>query len=395
MIRAGVGLSTRENTAEACREAAERARAGLGGFPADLCIAFVSGSHLGRQEALVGSLAAAAGTPYVVGCSGSGVLAEGRDVEGGTALGVLTVASDTMRATPFLFHDEDDHGLTAGVRLGQRLMGSRGTNDLVLVWPDPFRVRPDRLLQGLEATLGGVPVAGGAASVDGGGPQTFQWSGAEHASGAVSGVRLGGRFAHRVAVSQGCRPLGPPVRVTRGHENLVFEVDGLPAVDALRERVGDDLLSSPARVLDTLSVGILPEGTDPALRPFEFMARNIVALDEDTGVIGIADNVEEGQTLVFAVREPDAAREDLARVLGAVAAERGDYRFGLYFDCLARGRALYGRDGVDAELLGRMLPGVPILGFHCNAEIAPLRGANFLFTYTGVLVLVGEPAGHA
>ena len=45
---------------------------------------------------------------------------------------------------------------------------------------------------------------------------------------------------------------------------------------------------------------------------------------------------------------------------------------------------------MDAELLGRMLPGIPILGFFCNAEIAPMRGANALFTYTGVLVLVGD-----
>jgi small ligand-binding sensory domain FIST len=68
----------------------------------------------------------------------------------------------------------------------------------------------------------------------------------------------------------------------------------------------------------------------------------------------------------------------------------GGFKFGLYFNCLARGSSLYGREGVDSAALSRHLPGVPILGFSCNAEIAPLRGMNALLTYTGVLVLVSE-----
>ena len=65
-------------------------------------------------------------------------------------------------------------------------------------------------------------------------------------------------------------------------------------------------------------------------------------------------------------------------------------RFGLYFNCLARGTALYGEEGVDARLLSEALPGVPLVGFHCNAELAPINGVNRLLTYTGVLVVVGE-----
>jgi small ligand-binding sensory domain FIST len=51
---------------------------------------------------------------------------------------------------------------------------------------------------------------------------------------------------------------------------------------------------------------------------------------------------------------------------------------------------LYRRDGVDSELIGRAFPDLPVLGFFCNAELAPLRGQNQLFTYTGILALFGE-----
>jgi small ligand-binding sensory domain FIST len=253
-------------------------------------------------------------------------------------------------------------------------------------------VHPDRLLQALDATLGGVPVVGGAASSSPDAEATFQFSGNEGSDGAVSGVRLGGEFQHRVAVSQGCRPVGAPLRVTRAHENLILELDGRPALERLQEVVPQDLLEDPEHALNVVSVAFLPDPNDAVLRPGEYLVRNIVAADPDTGVIGVADAVEEGQSIVFALREPAAARDDLARSVSRLASERSalDYKFGLYFNCLARGRALYRRDGVDAELIARTLPGIPVLGFFCNAEIAPVRGANHLLTYTGVLLLVGE-----
>jgi small ligand-binding sensory domain FIST len=294
-----------------------------------------------------------------------------------------------LRGTPFLFGDTGDHGLTAGLHLGQRFLASRDTGDLILVWPDPYVVRPDRLLQGLDATLGPVPVAGGAASSS---SETFQFSGGEVATGAVSGLRLGGAFRHDVALTQGCRPLGAPRRITAAHDNMVLEVDGVPALEALREAAPEGLCDDPAGAIRELTIALLPEPGESILREGEYLVRNIVAVDPDTGVIAVAADVEEGQTILFAHREPAAARADVARMAAraATAAPRGGYRFGLYFNCLARGRSLYGREGVDSAALARHLPGVPLLGFLCNAEIAPLRGSNYLFTYTGVLVLFSD-----
>jgi small ligand-binding sensory domain FIST len=393
MMRAGVGLSTGADTAHAAAEAARRAVSGFGEDPADFAVVFATAEHAADLPLLLAGVERATGTPYVAGCSAAGVIASGREVEEGPALGVLAVRSDSIRSTPFLFRDAGDQGLTAALRIGQRLSGSKNSGDVVLVWPDPFQVRPDRLLQGLDATLGPVPVAGGAASTANGTSGTFQFSGSEASSGAVSGIRLGGSFRHVVAVTQGCRPLGGPMRVTSAHENILLEVDGMPAFEALRRRLPPDLLElDPVDALASVAIALLPDPDESILRPGEYLVRNIVAVDPDTGVLAVATEVEEGQSILYAVREPDAARIDAESMLRRVAAVApdGGFRFGLYFDCLARGRALYGRDGVDAALIARHLPGVPVLGFFCNAEIAPLRGANHLLTYTGVLVLFSE-----
>jgi small ligand-binding sensory domain FIST len=195
-----------------------------------------------------------------------------------------------------------------------------------------------------------------------------------------------------VAVAQGCRPLSEPLLVTRAHDNLILEIEGRPALDVLKQRAPTDVADSPGWLFGRLVVGLIPGTEGHAARPGEYVTRNLVAVDPDTGVLAISDVVEEGQSVLFALREARASRDGLERVVERCRAERArcDWRFGLYFNCLARGRALYGRDDVDAEILAAGFPGLPILGFGCAAEIAPLRGANQVFTYSGVLVLVGE-----
>ncbi len=392
MICAGVGLSTSSTTKRAAYEAAEQAVASLEDRRADFAIVFATAEHGEALPDLVDAISGAVSTPYVAGCSAAGVLVGPLEIEAGPAIGVLAVRSDAIRGTPFLFQDTGDAGLTAGREAGQRLLTSRGTDDLVLVWPDPHVIRPDRLLQGLDATLGPVPVAGGAASSAFPGGATFQFSGSQASSGCVSGLRLGGTFRHQLALTQGCRPLGAPMRITRAHENLLLEVDGISAYEALRAAAPSQFFDDPESTMNALTIALLPEPGESVLRPGEYLVRNIVAVDPDTGVIAVAATCEEGQSILFALREPSAAEEDVLRMAERVAAAEpsGGYKFGLYFNCLARGRSLYGREGVDSAALARHLPGVPLLGFSCNAEIAPLRGANHLFTYTGVLVLFSD-----
>lgn len=364
----------------------------LAGRTPDWCVAFATSDHAENLPLLLGALSDASGTPYMAGCSAAGVLTAGREYERGPALGVLAVISDQLRATPFLFHDEGDHGLTAGVRLGQRLVSSRGTQDLLLVWPDPYHVRPDRLLHSLDATLGKLPIAGGAASARDSQQPTFQFCGDETSCSAVSGLRLGGEFHCLIGVTQGCRPLGDPVRISGAHENLILEVDERPALEVLRERAPQGLADDPNRLLNFLFVGLLPDPSTPEFQPGEYLVRNIVAADPDTGVMAIGERVEEGQYILFVLREARAAREDLQRMLDRLVPQKTGlrYRFGLYFNCLARGRSLYLEDGMDSRLLKQAFPRLPLLGFFCNAEIGPLRGLNQLFTYTGVLVLIAE-----
>jgi small ligand-binding sensory domain FIST len=68
--------------------------------------------------------------------------------------------------------------------------------------------------------------------------------------------------------------------------------------------------------------------------------------------------------------------------------------FGIYLDCAARGRRLYGREGVDTEQIREAFGRFPLIGMLGGFELATPRGLPLLYTYTGVLLLarVDRPA---
>ena len=115
-------------------------------------------------------------------------------------------------------------------------------------------------------------------------------------------------------------------------------------------------------------------------------------MDETRGALIVAATVRANQPLQFVLRDAQAARDDLKAMLKRVAPAivSGTCRFGFYFNCAGRGTSLYGMPGIDTAYISAALGDLPIVGFFGNAEIAPLRGQNRLFTYTGVLALIGD-----
>ena len=72
--------------------------------------------------------------------------------------------------------------------------------------------------------------------------------------------------------------------------------------------------------------------------------RNLVGFDPERGIIAVADQIVEGQNLVFTLRDGNGARTDLKRELEAQdqSWQHGRPAFGLYFNCVGRGSGLYG-----------------------------------------------------
>jgi small ligand-binding sensory domain FIST len=397
---AGAGLSTATEAIPAARQAAAEALRRAGVPRADWGVAFATTAHRPHFAAILAEIQKTLGTDSIAGCSAWGVLAGAEEIEGRPGVVVLAVRSDRIAAST-LFASLEAERLDeaarqiAGAAGGAGSPGSRaaaGADELLVLLPDPFATRPDHLLAALERVAPDAVAVGAAASADPSLDHTFQFYGRNVATRAVSGVRLGGRLRHAVGITQGCQPLGEPCRVTRGEGNVILELDARPALEVLRSRLPAGLRDSLARLAGHLFVGLPPDPAQARIEPGEYLVRHLVGLDPERGALIVGSTVLEGQLLVPVLREGGAAREDLKdmlRRLGAAMAGATP-RFGLYFNCAARGTSLYGLPGIDAAYLSGAFGELPIVGFFGNAEIAPLRGRNRVFTYTGVLALVGE-----
>ena len=388
-MHAAVGISSDDNAARAALEAGRAVLEGLDGNSPDWVVVFLTSDYTQHLEAVIGTLSSLLDTEAIVGCTAASVLTGAGEREGQSALGVLGVCLSGVDARPFLIEDEGRHGVAAGIRIGQSFSGVNGTQRLVLAWPDAFHVRPDYLLQSLSAASDSVPVVGGASSSQPEGRPRMQFCGNRHSKAAVAGLSLEGDFHYHVEVTQGCRSLGKPLLITRSHDNMILELDHRPALDLLRERVESAGEADLTAALDRIFVGLLPMESHS---DSDYLVRNITHADPDTGVLTVNDRVVDDQHIVLVQRNAEAAREDLTQALErAQRATAGmEAGFGLYFNCLARGHGLYGERDVDVAEIRRRFPNLPLLGFFCNAEIGPLRDVNQLFTYSGVLLIVGR-----
>jgi len=386
---AGVGLSTETDAVPAARAASRRALDRAGVPVADWAVVFITSPHRPHFAAMLAEIQKTLGTDFIVGCSASGVLSATEEVEGRPAVAVLAVRSDRVRGSTFLAPLGDGEPRSAAREVARQIADER--SGLMVLLPDPFAARPDHLLHEIGRAVPEREAIGAAAS---GAPElrgAFQFYGRNVASRALAGLNLTGDLRRTIGITQGCQPLGPQARITAGDGNVILEVDGRPALEVLRSRLPGSLADSLGRLGGHLFVGLPPDPRQEGILPGEYLVRQLLAVDEGRGALVVAATVRQDEPLYFVLREGQAAREDLKEMLRRVGRDAGrDARFGFYFNCAARGSSLYGMPGIDTAYISSAFGDLPIIGFFGNAEIAPLRGQNRLFTFTGVLALIGD-----
>jgi small ligand-binding sensory domain FIST len=395
MIKVGVGQSLSENSNEAAREAASQAMERGGLTTVDWVLVFCTFPHRSSYKDILKSVCKTTQTTNLAGCSAIGMLTNFGEVEGGPGVAVLAVSSDDIHADSFLIHNTQDGGMKAGIEIGDsmRMMLNKRENRLLMLLPDPFYIQPELLSRGIESRMGNIPIVGASASEHPVISQTYEFFGDTVATRAVSGLMLHGSFTHKIGITQGCQPVGVPCIITKAANNIIFELDGQPAFEVLKNQVPLRILESGRDLMRLLFIGLPPDRSQTEISNGEYLVRNLMGIIPETGIISVAANVKEGQIMTFAVRHPIMAREDLKQMLERLASSKEPdkpYKFGLYFNCCGRGSSLYGYQGIDTAYINYILGDVPIIGFFGNSELAPLKGTNYLFTYTGALVLISE-----
>jgi len=360
----------------------------MGAETADLGVVFVSAAHGPRIRPVFELLADVVPARHTIGATAEGVLAGGREYESGPAVAVWLARLPGARIEPLAL----DYQATpdGGMFSGWPSADPWPDHAAVLLVADPFSFPVDAFLTHLQEDHPGVPTVGGMAS--GGqkprgntlalGPRTFD-------SGAV-GVVVGGSIRLRPVVSQGCRPIGRPMVVTKSQDNLIVELGGRPALDRLRDMYG--VLSDDERELvrSSLHVGRAASEYHDTFRRGDFLVRNVVGADPDSGVIAVGDLVRTGQTVQFHVRDAATAGEDLRELLATVSPGKPPVG-ALVFTCNGRGSRLFAEPNHDANAVQECLGPLPVAGFFAHGEIGPIGNRTFLHGLTASIGIF-EPA---
>lgn len=362
----------------------------LEGQKPDLLLVFVSSDFLPGYDSIAPRLQAELAPRLVLGCSGGGVVGQGREIEHRSALSVTAAVLPDVTLTPFRVAEGALPGLDGSPRQWQDLAGVAPTeNPQFILLADPFSIRIENLLMGLDyAFTKSVKVGGLASGARQPGENALFLNSVCYRSGAV-GVALTGNIALDALVAQGCRPIGKPMRVTACDRNILTELDGQRPLDILRNLYTSLDTRDQGLLHNALFLGLVMDPLKSHFTQGDFLIRNIVGLDTDKGILAVGTLLRKGQLVQFHLRDAETSKGDLEQMLVAYAGRpnREHVAGALLFSCLGRGEHLYGQTNHDSALFQQKLGQLPMAGFFCNGEIGPVGGTTYLHGYTSCFAL--------
>jgi len=393
-IRCSSSLSTLPDTQAAIRATAEQALQTLGGAP-DLALAFVSHHHSSNFARLGEELCDVLKTESLLACTGESIVGAGQEVEETPAVSLwLARLPGVLVTTMHLqFARTSDGGSFTGWPEGMPDLSMAAG---LLLLGEPFSFPADVLLARMNDDRPRLKILGGMAS---GGWQPGQnrlWLGRRELEAGAVAVALDGPVRIRSVVSQGCRPIGHPLIITRCERNMLIELGGKPALEQLRE-LWPGLSERDRKLVQSgLHVGLVINEYQDQFERGDFLVRNVVGADPERGIIAIGDYARVGQTMQFHVRDAQTADEDLSELLKTKStAEQADAPAGaLLFTCNGRGTRLFSEPHHDAGALAARWAHLPTAGFFAQGEIGPVGGKNFLHGFTASIALF-EPVESA
>jgi small ligand-binding sensory domain FIST len=355
----------------------------LGSGPFDVIFCFATYHHRDQFEQITRRLNHTLQPKALLGLTAAGVIGSGRETDGESGLSLLAARWPGVSVRPI---DADALANHDPTELADALAVDGKSPTGLLLFVDPFTTPLVRLLPALNAAIPGTPIVGGLAS--GGadpGSNRLILNNRVLAEGLV-GVSVGAGLQMDCTVSQGCRPIGRPLLITKARNNLIQELGRKPVMDVIQELTAKMTDKDRELLEQGLFVGRVIDEYRDGFERGDFLVRNIIGVDQDSGYIAVNDLIRVGQTIQFHVRDAETAEEDLRMLLEQQKA-KGGARGALLCTCNGRGTNLFETSNMESTLIDQMLGPVPMAGFFAGGEIGPIGGENFIHGFTASLAV--------
>ncbi|AZP11314.1 FIST signal transduction protein [Undibacterium parvum] len=320
------------------------------------------------DPALNASLTAHFPNAQRVGCTTAGEITPAGVVNHSTVVTALHFEAVAFKvATAALASMEKS--FDAGADLAKKLLAPE--LKAVLVLGQGVNINGSGLIAGMASELGdAMPVTGGLAGDDGAFVKTYTLSNAGVSSSEVVAIGFEGEkliFSH--GSFGGWKAFGPTRKVTRCVGNILYELDGAPALDVYKKYLGEYAKDLPGSGL---------------LFPFEMLSDARESLGQIRTILGV--NEEDGSLVLAGVINPDGylrlmhahtndlvdGAETAAKASIAAAPDCQGQALGLLVSCVGRKLVMGGRVDEEVEAVQEILGENTVLcGFYSNGEICP------------------------
>ncbi len=331
-------------------------------------------------HAVAAPLAAAFPAAIRVGCSTAGeISAEGVSDQSCVVTALHLAKSSVVESSTRLADMADSQA--AGRRLSEQLPAA-GLK-AVLVFGQGVAVNGSALIQGMADVLGAdIPITGGLAGDAAAFKETWVL---DHTGVHNDRLVCVGFYGESLSYSHGSAggwsPFGPARRVTRAAHNVLFELDGEPALEVYKRYLGDYAKDLPAAGLLFPFAMLGKDHSEAGL------IRTILATDEALGSLTLAGDIDTDGYLRLMHANTDAlvegaevaaqaAKQDAPQAAGQRADEVAQ-SLALLVSCVGRKLVMGGRVEEEIEAVAELFgPSALLAGFYSNGEISPLAGTR-------------------
>lgn len=393
--KSGVGVSHHRNPRIAARDACEGAlkRAGIEGRP-DFVFLFASVGY--DQQVLVDTVRELTGNAPLVGCSGEGIITQGESDESNFTVSVMAVQSDEIRFSHAMAENTTGSHLDTGKSVAEQLQAQAGEGTIgMILLAEGLHFNYDLFRQGFAQVFpegDKVLLFGGMAADNWAMKETFQYFDGQLHTNAVIGILMTGSLRVAYSVGHGCVPIGTERTVTRSDHNVIYEIDGKPVLDILKEYLMEDEVDNWKKAVVNLSWG-LKASAEIQGEYDEYVIRFMPARDEEAGSITVSTDIPAGTKIWMTRRDHDKIAKGVEKIGEKVLEQLGGDKpkMVFHFDCAGRGKVVF-REQQKLEVLktlqGAVGTDVPWIGLYTYGEIGPIGACNQFHNYTLSLMVL-------
>jgi hypothetical protein len=340
------------------------------------------------DEKFVDALKAAFPGAALLGCSTAGEIGNGGVADGTCSVTAVKFDNGTLKPAETTLAGMDD-SQTAGERIGAALAGD-GLR-AVMVFGPGVQVNGSALVEGIASRVGKeVPITGGLAGDGGAFQRTFTLTSTGSSDNRIAAVGLyGAGLAFSHGSFGGWEPFGPARKVTRCAGNVLFELDGEPALEVYKRYLGDHASGLPASGLlfpfamvgeDHSAVGLI---------------RTILGIDEAAGSLTLAGAINPDGYLKLMHASTDAlvnGAESAAEAAAQMHKSEGD-SLAILVSCVGRKLVMGDRVDEEVEAVADVFGSKATLtGFYSYGEISPFAPGSScqLHNQTMTITWLGE-----